>query len=160
MRSLRLLLGTVFTMAMLLVCLFGPAKAQLTYDVANYKALVDADSAETIPPGTKITLQNWRQYKNFMPMWVQAAFSGAYKWHVGADPAYTVVVGPTRHYPWPRQYVEDTENTAVRPSWCRCPAAAFHGRATRPAFRSPIQRNPTPGSRWRTTAGILFNPRY
>src|SRR5215470_18022539 len=67
----RLLLRIAFTFVFGL-WLTGVAAAQITYDVANYKALADADSADTIPPGTKITLQNWQQYKKFMPMWVQA----------------------------------------------------------------------------------------
>ncbi len=61
MKSLRLLWGTMITMA-ILVCICGPAAAQINYDVANYKALADADSPETIAPGTRITLQNWQQY--------------------------------------------------------------------------------------------------
>ena len=108
MKSLRLLWGTVVIMAMI-VCLCGLAAAQLTYDVANYKALADSDSPETIPPGTKITLQNWQKYKKFMPLWVQAAYSGKYKWHVGSEPEYTVTVGPTHHYPLYGKFVEDTE---------------------------------------------------
>ena len=104
----RLLLGITLTVSFGL-WLSGVAAAQLVYDVANYKALADADSAETIPPGTKITLQNWQQYKKFMPMWVQAAYSGAYKWHVGSEPLYTMNVGPSHHLPLPRQFVQDTE---------------------------------------------------
>jgi hypothetical protein len=130
----------------------------VTYDVANYQALADADSPETIPPGTRITLQNWQQYKKFMPIWVQAAFSGAYKWHVGTDPAYTVVVGPTNHYPLPKQFVEDTEKYGRLLSY-HCPTADFRGRGTSREFRFPILRNPTSGPRWRTMAGILFNLR-
>src|SRR5580700_11312109 len=106
MKSHGLLWGILSTLALVL-WLWAPAGAQLNYDVANYKALADADSPETIPPGTKITLQNWQRYKKFMPIWVQAAFSGAYKWHVGSDAAYTVIVGPSQHFPLPRQFVED-----------------------------------------------------
>src|SRR5579875_1331932 len=93
----------------MLLCVRGPAAAQITYDVANYQSLADADSAETIAPGTRITMQNWQQYKKFMPIWIQAAFSGAYKWHIGSDPEYTMEVWPTHHYPLDRQFVEDTE---------------------------------------------------
>ena len=75
MRSLRLLWGTVIGIA-IIVCLGRPAPAQINYDLANFKAMADADSTETIAPGTKITLQNWQQYKKFMPIWMQAAFSG------------------------------------------------------------------------------------
>jgi hypothetical protein len=61
MKCLRLLGETCLTLA-LVGLLWGSAAAQLTYDVAKYKALADADSAETIPPATKNTLQNWQQY--------------------------------------------------------------------------------------------------
>src|ERR1700730_17985225 len=66
MKGLRLLGETCLTLA-LVGLLWGSAAAQLTYDVAKYKALADADSAETIPPVTKITLHNWQQYNKFMP---------------------------------------------------------------------------------------------
>ena len=124
MKSLRLLWGSASIIALVL-WLGGLAQAQLTYDVANYKALADADSPDTISPGTKITVQNWQQYKKFMPIWVQAAFSGAYKWHVGTEPAYTVEVGPTRHYPLPSQYVQDTEKYGGQAQLVPQPAGGF-----------------------------------
>ena len=31
-----------------------------------------------IPPGTKITMQNWQQYKQFMPEGMVALFEGKY----------------------------------------------------------------------------------
>src|SRR5260370_22586515 len=108
MRSFGLLWETAITIAMIL-CLCGMAKEQLTYDVANYQALADADSPETIPPGTKITLQNWQKYKKFMQVWMQAAYSRKYKWHVGSEPEYTVEVGPTHHFPMDRKFLQDTE---------------------------------------------------
>jgi len=108
MKSLRLLGETCLTLA-LIGLLGGSAAAQLSYDVANYQAMADADSPETIPPGTKITLQNWQKYKKFMQMWTQAAYSGKYKWHVGSEPEYTVEVGPTHHFPMDRQFIQDTE---------------------------------------------------
>src|SRR5262245_37275858 len=108
MKNPRLLWGTVVTAA-IFVCLGGLANAQLSYDVANYKALADADSTDTIPVGTKITLQNWQQYKKFMQVWTQAAYSGKYKWHVGSEPEYTIEVGPTHHFPMYQKFIEDTE---------------------------------------------------
>src|SRR5580692_5519022 len=90
------------------IVVFGVAAAQLVYDVANYKALADAGSTDTIPPGRKITLDNWQKYKKFMPVWMQAAYSGQYKWHVGEQSEYTVEVGATQPYPMVK-YVENTE---------------------------------------------------
>ncbi|HEV3112037.1 MAG TPA: DUF1329 domain-containing protein [Candidatus Binataceae bacterium] len=80
-----------------------------TFSIDPYNALVPADSSRTIPQGTKITLQNWRDYKGFLPVSLQALYSGAYPWHVGPGPDYTVEVGPTIHQLLPRRYVEDTE---------------------------------------------------
>jgi hypothetical protein len=93
----------------LVLWLWGSAGAQLSYDVATYKALADADSADTIPVGTKITLQNWKQYRKFMQIWMQQAYEGKYKWHVGSEPEYTVEVGPTHHFPMYKKFIEDTE---------------------------------------------------
>jgi len=111
MRSFRLLWGVV-TVAILL-CLQDPtrseASAEFNYNVANYHAMADADSGKAIPPGTKITLQNWQKYRKFMALSLQAAYSGQYKWHVGPGPEYTIEVGPTQHYPLVHQFVEDTE---------------------------------------------------
>ncbi|HKD65871.1 MAG TPA: DUF1329 domain-containing protein, partial [Candidatus Binataceae bacterium] len=142
MKRLGLLLGTILTVAMV-VSLSDLASAQLTYDVANYNALADAESPETIPPGTKITVQNWQQYKKFMPMWVQAAFSGAYKWHVGSDPAYTVVVGPTHDYPLPKQFVEDTEKYGGQAQLVPLPTGGFSwkGYVAGIAFPNPAEPN-------------------
>ena len=50
----------------------------LTHDPANYAALASADSSDTIAPDTKITLQNWQNYKTFLPIGVQAMFSQKY----------------------------------------------------------------------------------
>jgi Protein of unknown function (DUF1329) len=124
MKSLRLLWGTAITLALVLG-LCGLSSAQLTYDVANYKALADADSNDTIPVGTKITVHNWQQYKRFMQMWMQAAFSGQYKWHVGAEPEYTVEVGPTHHYQMYRHFLDDTEKYGGQAQLVPLPSGGF-----------------------------------
>ena len=38
----------------------------------------DGAAANTIPPGTQITMQNWNQYKQFMPDGMVALFQGNY----------------------------------------------------------------------------------
>ena len=54
----------------------GAARAeQMKFDPAAYTALVAGDASQSIPEGTKITLQNWQQYKDFMPIGVQAMLS-------------------------------------------------------------------------------------
>src|SRR5271170_5636057 len=94
----------------LLICaLAHSAAAEMTFDPQNYRAMVDASSSDTIPTGTKITLQNWQQYKQFMPTWLQAAFRGDYHWKLGPGPEFAILVGPTSNFPLPAIYLRDTE---------------------------------------------------
>jgi hypothetical protein len=74
-----------------------------------YKHMADASSPATIPPGTKITLQNWKQYRQFMQYWMQAAYAGNFHFKVGPGPEYTVDVEAAQNYPWPRQWRDDGE---------------------------------------------------
>jgi hypothetical protein len=45
--------------------------AETTFHCARFQALADDTSSETIAPGTRITVQNWKQYAKFMPIWLQ-----------------------------------------------------------------------------------------
>src|SRR5579864_9520388 len=69
-----------------------------------------AQSDNTIPPGTTITMQNWQNYKQFMPDGMVALFQGKYFWKMPADVA--MEVGPTVTYPLPKSYMEATEKFA------------------------------------------------
>jgi hypothetical protein len=90
--------------------LVAPASAaQIQFSPQVYSALADASSPNTIPPGTRITLQNWQQYRQFLDVGTQALFSGDYFWKMGAGPEYTIVVGPSHHFTMPKQYRDDTE---------------------------------------------------
>ncbi len=92
------------------VALLAPgAYAQVNYDPAAFASLVDADSPDTIPVGTKITPQNWQKYQRFMPIGMQALYSGKYSWKIGPGPEYTMEVGPTTVIPMPKKYAADTE---------------------------------------------------
>jgi hypothetical protein len=99
-------------LAVVLAAIFGfaaPGMAQIKFSAAGYQALAPADSSATIPPGTKITLQNWTQYRRFMPLGMQALFSGKYPWKIGAGPEYTIETGPTIPVPLSKKYLADTE---------------------------------------------------
>jgi hypothetical protein len=67
---------------------------------------INARAADTIPPGTVITPQNWQQYKQYMPDGMQALFGGRYYWKMPPD--LRIVIGPTSHYPIPAAYLNDT----------------------------------------------------
>lgn len=66
-----------------------------------------AKPADTIPPGTALTMQNWRNYRQFMPDGMIALFEGSYFWKMPAD--VRIEVGPTVIHPLPKNYVEATE---------------------------------------------------
>jgi hypothetical protein len=87
----------VLCAALILLSLITPALAQ------------DKDSAQdsAIPPGTKITMQNWQQYKQFMPDGMVALFGGKYFWKMPDD--LEMDVGPTVNRQLPSGYVTATE---------------------------------------------------
>ncbi len=65
----------------------------------------------TIAPGTRITIDNWRQYQQFMPMGMQELFSGRRLWKMPKE--VEINVGPTVINPLPKAYTE-TDGDAVR----------------------------------------------
>lgn len=90
----------------------GVANAQLSYSDATYTSMADASSSASIPPGTTITLQNWQQYKQFMPASLLAGYGQQYGWKIGSDPRYAIVVGPTIQEQPFKQLRENTEKYA------------------------------------------------
>jgi Protein of unknown function (DUF1329) len=75
---------------------------------ASRASSAQPDSA--IPPGTSITMQNWQNYKQFMPDGMVALFEGKYFWKMPAD--VSMEVGPKVNYPLPRNYIETTQKYA------------------------------------------------
>jgi hypothetical protein len=100
----------LLALGLYVVCSINPLWAHAQqFDVNSYKALVDADSPATVPPGTRITVHNWQKYRNFFGIGEQVLYSGKYQFHVGDDPDYEVVVGPTTKFREPTVLVKDTE---------------------------------------------------
>jgi hypothetical protein len=103
--------GTI-TAILLALTLASVTNAQISYSDSLYTSMAEAGSSATIRPGTRITLQNWQQYKHFMPASMQAGFSQQYGWKIGSDPKFTMVVGPTASEPMFHQLRENTEKYA------------------------------------------------
>jgi hypothetical protein len=82
------------------------------FDPRAYASLVDADSPQTIAPGTRIGVKNWQTYRNFLPIGIQALFSRSYQWRIPEGPDGEMVVGPTISVPEPYKYRMDTEKYA------------------------------------------------
>lgn len=71
-------------------------------------AMVHADPP--IPPGTKITVQNWQQYQQYMPDGMKELFSGKYNWRMPADAFTEVTAAVPVHLP--PKFNQDTEKYA------------------------------------------------
>jgi Protein of unknown function (DUF1329) len=93
----RALLITLFVAIAFLTGILSP----------SFSSAQNAPSADSIPVGTKITAQNWQQYKQFMPDGLAQMFAGQFIWKLPADAA--IEVGPTVNIPEPPTYVAATE---------------------------------------------------
>ncbi len=72
-----------------------------------------ADAAgDAIAPGTKITMSNWSQYRQFMPDGMVKLFEGGQAWKMPADAEMDV--GPTIIRPLPRGYADATEKYSAQ----------------------------------------------
>ncbi|MGH7837619.1 MAG: DUF1329 domain-containing protein, partial [Candidatus Binataceae bacterium] len=60
-----------------------------------------------LSPGTSITMQNWRQYRDFMPDGMALLFEGSFWWKMPVD--VEMNVGPTVIHPLPAGYLAATE---------------------------------------------------
>jgi hypothetical protein len=80
-----------------------------SFNPEAYQALVDTDSPQTIPPNSRISSNNWEQYKNFLPIGLQALFSRSYQWRVPKGADGEIVVGPTVAVSAPYKFRRDTE---------------------------------------------------
>jgi hypothetical protein len=60
-----------------------------------------------VPPGTIIDMQNWQQYKQYIPDGLQKVIQGNYYWKMPAD--FRIEIGPTHHFQLPKEFVRDTE---------------------------------------------------
>jgi hypothetical protein len=90
---------------LLALTMAGTARAQQTYNEASYTSM--AGPTESIPVGTRITIENWQKYRRFMSVGLQAIMSQRYFWKVPADAV--LEVGPTIKIGLPRKYRDDTE---------------------------------------------------
>jgi hypothetical protein len=119
---------SVETLALVLlacVSFVRTASAEVTYDQNAYVSEASADSPSTIPPGTSITRSNWSQYKQFMPVGMQAMFGGGYRWQIDPIPEAAMVVGPTIPTVQPKQFLIDTEKYQNQTQLIKLPQGSY-----------------------------------
>jgi Protein of unknown function (DUF1329) len=104
MKSTRFLLSGV---VLSLLLNSGIAQSRDKTDHFAATASASASLTDSIAPGTTITMQNWQQYKQFMPEGMQGFFDGRFLWKMPTD--VQMAVGPTVIHPLPKTYMEATE---------------------------------------------------
>lgn len=86
-----------------------PSAAKVTPPLSDKAGAPDATIHESaIAAGTIITIQNWRQFEQFMPDGMVALFEGGHSWKMPSDIA--MEVGPTVIHPLPEGYLAATED--------------------------------------------------
>jgi Protein of unknown function (DUF1329) len=80
-------------------------------------------ASATIPPGTEITMQNWRHYRQFMPPGMVALFEGKYFWKMPPD--VEMDVGKTIIHPLPANYRAATERYGSQTRAAKLPDGGY-----------------------------------
>src|SRR5205823_3587289 len=103
-------------------------------------------------PGTVITIQNWRQYREYMSDGVQALFEGKYFWKMPAN--VEMNVGSTVIDPLPKNYMAATEKYSGSVAIRELPDGGltmdgYHGGIPFPKLSEPHQG-------WKILADMYF----
>jgi hypothetical protein len=158
MKRLMTLLGVVAGSISLVCSTAAGARAEWVFSEDNYKQLADADSPDTIAPGTKITLQNWQQYKKFMTVLMQAAFSGRYALHFGPEPMYTLEVGPTTDLPPLPEVIKNTEKYNGQAKLEKLPSGGYLMTGYKAGVPFPNPQEPNRGVKMLYNTWVTFKP--
>ncbi len=109
MRRQITILAAIALLFPLLAMADGPAP--VTPATINNAAASSAQGdAAGVPVGTTITMQNWQNFKQFMPDGMIAFFEGKQFWKMPSDVA--MAIGPTIDHPLPPNYLQATEKYA------------------------------------------------
>jgi hypothetical protein len=105
-----------------------------------------------LPIGTKVTMANWQQYKNFMPLGMQKLFEGIYFWKM--PPNVEMDVGPAIHNFLPKSWRVATEKYGSQTSVEVLPNGHYvlhnyHG-------GTPFPNPQEPNKGWKILANIFF----
>ena len=129
--------------------------AVLTLVFMAGRALCQERAMETIPAGTKITVHNWNQYKQFMPDGMIALFEGKYFWKMPAD--VEMRIGPTRDYMPPPGYMAATEKYGDQTQVVQLPGGRYDLKNYTAGAPFPNPADPNKG--WKVLADDWFGPR-
>src|SRR5580704_17098639 len=99
--------GSILVIGLVMALMPSRSRAQATDRRAFDDWLKMSEKQGDVPMGTKITMQNWQQYKQFMPLGMIKMFEGSYGWKMPQD--VEMEVGPIHNGFLPKTWVEATE---------------------------------------------------
>jgi hypothetical protein len=114
-------------------------------------------SPDTVPPGTIITMQNWRKYREFMPDGMAAMFEGKYFWKMPPD--VQMEVGPSVVFPLPKNYLGATEKYAGQVRIIELPDGALTLQGYRGGIAFPNPQEPHRGWKVLINMWYRYSPR-
>jgi hypothetical protein len=107
-----------------------------------------------LPVGTKITMSNWQQYQQFMPLGMVKLFQGVYGWKMPAD--VEMDVGPTHEGGnLPKGWVEATEKYGSQTGVEILPNGHYVVKNYHGGTPFPNPQDPNKG--WKVMANVFFN---
>jgi hypothetical protein len=109
-------------------------------------------AAETITAGSTITMQNWQNYRHFMPDGIIALFQGQDYWKMPAD--VEISVGPTIVHPLPRSYLEATERYSSQSKVVELPGGGLSLQGYRGGKPFPNPQEPHKG--WKILVNLWY----
>jgi Protein of unknown function (DUF1329) len=118
--------------------------------------LAGTANQSTIPPGTKITMQNWQQYKQFMPLGMVDFFEGKYFWKMPSDVEFDV--GPTVMHPLPKAFMAATEKYGGQARVVHLPDGRMSIENYTGGFPFPNPQDPDKGYKILTNVWFPPNP--
>jgi len=136
---------------------FGmPRAAPATVAKVRTQLRAPASSAAVIPAGTTISLANWQQYSQYMPLGMMELFKGDQFWRMPAD--LEIVVGPTIPEKLPVGYLEATAKYSDKVRVVHLGDGHNDIRITQAVSRSPIRRNRIKATNfWQTSGSPMFH---
>jgi hypothetical protein len=136
--------------------LFAPAGFALSDLSGMEKWLQESSNASSIPSGTVITRENWRQYKQVMPLGMIELFGDQYHWKM--PERVQIAVGPTERGLLPRTYLEASEKYGSATKVVRRPNGRMDIEGYRGGIPFPNPREPDMGYKILTNLFFSYVP--
>jgi Protein of unknown function (DUF1329) len=127
MGGIRRIVIFAFALAFVLLAAAPQARAAAT-DAPDQNVLnaqkSESGAATSIPPGTVITMQNWRTYKAFMPYGMIKLFEGGMVYKMPSD--VEIHVGATKINPLPKPFWDAVEKYSSQVRLVKLPNGAYN----------------------------------